>query len=66
MGIEPGIDGKTRIEIDEFKVIKLGQNTRWIFGMVDRNKYDIHFFFANDNRQDETLLPIIKKKYLYS
>ena len=45
MGIEPGIDGKTRIEIDEFKVIKLGQNTRWIFGMVDRNKYDIRISF---------------------
>ena len=28
MGIEKGIDGKKRIEIDESKVIKLSQNTK--------------------------------------
>ena len=28
--------------------------------MVDRNKYDIRIFFVNNNRQAETLIPIIK------
>lgn len=60
MGIETGVDGKTRIEIDESIVIKLVQNTRWMFQRLDRNKYDILIFFVNDNRQAETLIPIIK------
>ena len=60
MGIEKGVDGKAKIGIDESKVIKLGQNTRLMLGMVDWNKYDILIFFVNDNRQTETLIPIIK------
>ena len=31
-----------------------------MFGMVDRNKYDIRIFFVNNNRQKETLIPIIR------
>ena len=46
-----GIETKTRIEIDESIVIKLVQNTRWMFQRLDRNKYDILIFFVNDNRQ---------------
>ena len=60
MGEEPGLDGKSRIEIDESKIITLGNTTRWMFGLVDRAKYDICIFFVNDNRQKETLIPIIK------
>ena len=37
-----------------------------MFGLVDRNKYDIKVFFVNNNRVKETLLPIvIKNVYTY-
>ena len=61
MGMEPGEDGKSRLEIDESKMVCLNGNVLWIFGIVDRNKYDIRLFFVKDNRQKETLLPIIVK-----
>lgn len=53
MGEEPGLDGKSRIEIDESKIITIGNTVRWMFGLVDRAKYDIRIFFVNDNRQKE-------------
>ena len=65
MGTEPGVDGKARIEIDEQKVITFDNNVRWMFGLVDRNKYDIRVFFVNNNRVKETLLPIVIKIYIY-
>ena len=61
MGIEPGDDGKSRLEIDESKMVCLNGRVFWIFGIVERNKYDIRLFFVKDNRQKETLLPIIVK-----
>ena len=64
MGTEPGIDGKTRIEIDESEIIALGNSVRWMFGLVDRNNYDIRIFFVNDNRQKEILLLIIKNIFI--
>ena len=60
MGEEPGLDGKSRIEIDESKIITLCNKVQWMFGLVDRAKYYICIFFVNDNRQRETLIPIIK------
>ena len=66
MGMVPGVDGKSRIEIDESKLITFDNNIRWMFGLVDRNKYDIRLFFVNNNRVKETLLPIIiKNVYTY-
>ena len=64
MGTEPGIDGKTLIEIDESKITTLGNSVRWMFGLVERNNFDIRIFFVNDNRHKETLLPIIKKIFI--
>ena len=62
----PGVDGKSRIEIDESKLITFDNNIRWMFGLVDRNKYDIRLFFVNNNRVKETLLLIIiKNVYTY-
>ena len=61
MGMEPGDDGKSRLEIDESKMVCLNGRVFWIFGIVDRNKYDIRLFFVKDNRQKETILPIIVK-----
>ena len=60
MGMEPSTGGKSRIEIDESKVITNDNITRWMFGLVDRGNYDIRIFFVNDNRTRKTLLPIIK------
>jgi len=66
MGMVPGVDGKSRIEIDESKLITFDNNIRWMFGLVDRNKYDIRLFFVNNNRVKETLLLIIiKNVYIY-
>ena len=66
MGMESGVDGKSRIEIDESKLITFDNNIRWMFGLVDRNKYDIRLFFVNNNRVKETLLLIIiKNVYIY-
>ena len=66
MGTEPGVDGKAWIEINESKVITFDNNVRWMFGLVDRNKYDIRVFSLNNNRVKETLLPIvIKNVYTY-
>ena len=64
MGMEPCLDGKSKIEIDESKFITYGGTVRWMFGLVDRAKYDIRIFYVNDNRQKETLLPIVKKMYI--
>jgi hypothetical protein len=65
MGIEHGVDGKSRIEIDESKVVTFGNTVRWMFGLCDRGKYDIRIFFVNDNRTRETILPIIKIMYIH-
>lgn len=35
MGLEPTIDGKQYIEIDESKVIAYNNTTKWLFGIVD-------------------------------
>ena len=32
-----------------------------MFRLVDRGQYDIRIFYVDDNRQKETLLPIVKK-----
>ena len=67
IGTEPGVDGKARIGIDESKFITFDNNVRWMFGLVDRNKYDIRVFFVNNNRVKETMLSIvIKNVYAYS
>ena len=66
MAMEPGIDGKSRIEIDESKVFTFNNMLRWMFGIVDRNNYDVRIFFVNDTQTKETLLPlIIKNVYTY-
>ena len=61
MTIEPFLDGKSKIEIDESKFITYDGIVRWMLGLVDRAKYDIRIFYIDDNRQKKTLLPIVKK-----
>ena len=63
MGQETCSNGKSKIEIDESKFITYNNRVRWLFGLVDRGKYDIRIFYVDDNRQKDTLLPIIKKMF---
>ena len=37
-----------------------------MFGIVDIDTYEIRAFFVNNDRQKETLLPIVKKIYILS
>ena len=43
MGIESCIDGKSKIEIDEF-ITYDGRIIRWMFWLVERGQYDIRIF----------------------
>ena len=43
MDQEPCSDGKSKIDIDEFKFIN-NNSVRWMFGLVDSGKYDIRIF----------------------
>ena len=65
MSHEPCSDGKSKIEIYEFKFISNNNSVRWMFGLVDKGIYDIRIFYLDDNRQKGTLLYIIKK-YVYT
>ena len=60
MGTEPCSDGKNKIEIDESKFITYDNRVRWMLGLVDRSQNYIRILYKDDNRQKETLLPIIK------
>ena len=64
MGLEPTNDGKSRIEIDESKVITNNNISRWMLGLVDRGSYDVRIFYVNENLTKETQLLIIKKMYI--
>ena len=33
---------------------------RWMFGLVDHGEFAIGIFYLDDNRQKETLMPIVK------
>ena len=57
IGLESGLNGKSRIEIDESKVINFGNIVRWMFVLVVRAKYDIRTFFVNDNVQKKLYYP---------
>ena len=64
MALEPCLDGKSKIEIDESEFITSDGSVRWMFGLVYRVKYDIRIIYIDDNRQKKTLLPIVKKMYI--
>ncbi len=58
-GIESFDNGKSQLELDESKVIKLNKETWWMFCIYDRAQYDIRIFYVNNNRTRGTLMPII-------
>ena len=60
-GLEPCLDGLSKLEIDESKIVTYDGTVRWIFDITDRAQYDVRIFFVNDNRARWTLISIIKK-----
>ena len=60
LGIEPAENGKSRIEIDESKVIVNYNSTIWMFGLIDRYNKDARVFCVMSNRTKEKLLPIVR------
>ena len=60
LGMEPCQNGKSYCEIDESKIINYNNETRWMFGIYDRGSKDIRIFYVDNNRTQETLMPIIK------
>ena len=60
MTLEPCIDGKSKIEIDESKFITYDNSVRWLFGLVDRGNYDIRIFYVSNDRTKESLMPYIQ------
>ena len=60
MALEPCIDGKSKIEIDESKFITYDNSVRWLFSLVDRGKYDIRIFYVSNDRTKESLMPFIQ------
>ena len=60
LGIEPAENGKSRIEIDESKVIGNSNSIIWMFGLIDRYNKDARIFCVMSNRTKEKLLPIVK------
>ena len=65
MATEPREEDKCNMEIDESKVIHSENSMKWMFGLVDRGKYDIIIFYVKNNREKETLIPIIKKMFIH-
>ena len=59
LGLEPSENGKSRIEIDESKIIGNSNNIIWIFGIIDRSNKDASIFCVISDRTKEKLLLII-------
>ena len=60
LGIEPAENRKSRIEIDESKVIGNSNSIIWMFGLIDRYNKDARVFCVMSNRTKEKLLPIVR------
>ena len=53
-------NGKSRIEIDESKIIGNSNTVIWMFGSIDRFNKDVRIFCIMSDRTKEKLLPILK------
>lgn len=61
LGIEPSSGSVVLIEIDKSKMISNYNKVYWMFSMFDRATKNAHVFCVLDNRNKETLLPIVAK-----
>lgn len=60
LGLEPAENGKSRIEIDESKIIGNSNTVIWMFGLIVRFNKDARIFCIIWDRTKEKLLPIVK------
>ena len=65
LGKKPMNDGVSSIEIDENKNVGNKNKVFRIFYIIDRYDKDCRVFYINDNRIKETLLPLVRHKYIY-
>ena len=63
--MEPSQNGKSFCEIDESKIVSYNNETRWMFGLYDRGCKEVRIFYVDNNRMQDTILPIIKNN-IYS
>ena len=60
LGSEPDDSGKSRIEIDENKIIGNANTVIWMFGLIDRVDKQARVYCVMNDRTKNTLLNIIK------
>lgn len=53
LGLETTVKGKSRIEIEEFKIICNSTTAIWRFGLIDRFNKDTRIFCIMSNRTKE-------------
>ena len=61
LGIEPDESGKSRIEVDESKIVTINNEVRWMLGITDRATKEVRIFYLHNDRTKEHILPFIKK-----
>ena len=59
--VELDESGKSRIEVDESKIVTINNEVRWMLGITDRATKEVRIFYLNNDRAKEHILPIIKK-----
>ena len=60
LGCEPDDSGKSRIEIDESKIIGNANTVIWMFGLIDRVDKEARVYCVMDDRTRDTLLNLVK------
>ena len=66
LGTEPDDTGVSRIEINESAIIGNEEKVIWMFGLIDRLDKKAKVFCVMSDRRKEKLLPLIKKKHVYT
>ena len=59
LGIEPDEIGKSRIEVDESKIVTINNEVGWMLGITDRATKEVRIFYLNNGRTKEHILPFI-------
>ena len=48
LGIEPDETSKSRIEVDESKIVTINNEVRWMLGITDRATKEVRIFYLNN------------------
>ena len=49
LGFEPDDSGKSRIEVDEIKIVTINNEVRWMLGLTDRATKEVRIFYLNND-----------------